>query len=115
MHMKKYVFAVLAAFALPAWAIADEVKGVLTLARVIELAAANAPEVRLSTTRIAEGEAKLAGAQIRTQENPKLDLAAGPRSGTESSADVEVGFEIPFELGSKRSKRVVMAQAGIQR
>ncbi len=116
MQMKKYVFVVLTTLALPVFAIAaDEAKGPLTLARVIELAADNAPEVRLSTTRIAEGEARLAGAQVRTLENPKLDLATGPRNGTESSVDVEAGFEIPFELGSRRSKRIAVAQAGIQR
>jgi cobalt-zinc-cadmium efflux system outer membrane protein len=105
---------VLSLFALPVFA-AAEIKGTLSLTRVIELAAANAPEVRLSITRIAEGEAKLAGAQVRTLENPKLDLAAGPRNGTDSSVDIEVGFEIPFELGSRRSKRVAFAQAGVQR
>lgn len=116
MHMKKYVFAVLTTLALPVVAIAaDEAIGSFTLARVIELAAASAPEVRLSINRIAEGEAKLAGAQLRTLESPKLDLAAGPRNGTDSSVDVEVGLEIPIELGSRRSKRVAVAQAGIQR
>lgn len=116
MQMKKYVFAVLTALALPVLATAAEVdKGVLTLARVIELSAANAPDVRLSTTRIAEGEAKLASARVRTLENPKLDLAAGPRSGPESSVDVEAGFEIPFELGSRREKRIALARAGHQR
>ena len=116
MQMKKYVFAVLTTLALPVFAIAaDETKGSLTLVRVIELAADNAPEVRMSTTRIAEGEAKLAGAQVRALENPKLDLAAGPRNGTDSSVDVEAGFEIPFELGSRRSKRIAVAQAGIRR
>ncbi|HXE96186.1 MAG TPA: TolC family protein [Dongiaceae bacterium] len=116
MNIKKYVFALLSALVLPTLATAaEEVKGALTLARVIEFSAANAPEVRLSTTRIAEGEAKLAGAQVRTLENPKLDLAAGPRNGGESSIDVEAGFEIPIELGSKRSKRVAVARAGIQR
>ena len=115
--MKKYVFAALTTLALPVFAIAaDEAKGgALTLGRVIELAADNAPEVRLSTTRIAESEAKLAGAQVRTLENPKLDLATGLRNGTDSSVDVEAGFEIPFELGSRRSKRIAAAQAGIQR
>ncbi len=82
---------------------------------MIELAAANAPEVRLSTTRIADAEAKLAGAQVRTREDPKMDLAAGPRSGPERSVDAEVGFEIPFDLGSRREKRIAVAQAGIQR
>lgn len=116
MKLKMYVVTALSVLALPAFAAAsDEIKGTLTLSRVIELAAANAPEVRLSTTRIAEGMAKFVGAQVRTLENPKFDLAAGPRNGTSSSVDVEVGFEIPFELGSRRDKRVAVAQAGIQR
>jgi len=101
--------------ALPASVTAADGEGILTLARVIELAAASAPEVRLSTTRVAEAEAKLAGAQARTREDPKMDLAAGPRSGPERSAEVEAGFEIPFELGSRREKRIAVAQAGIQR
>lgn len=116
MQMKKYVFALLSMCALPGLATAaDELKGALTLARVIELSAASAPEVRLSATRIAEEEAKLAGAQVRTLENPKLDLAAGPRNGADSGADVEVGIEIPLELGNRRAKRIAVAQAGIQR
>ena len=90
-------------------------EGDLTLTSVIELAAANAPDVRLSITRVAEGEARLAGAQVRTRENPKMDLATGPRNGPESSVDVEVGFEIPFELGNRREKRIAVAQAGVQR
>ncbi len=117
--MKKkilYVLAVFIVYALRASITAADVgKGTFSLARVIELAAANAPDVRLSTTRAAEGEAKLAGAQVRTRENPTMDLTAGPRNGPESSADVEVGFEIPFELGSRRDKRVAVAQAGLQR
>ena len=111
-----YVLAIVMVCALPMSVIAADVgEGALSLARVIELSAANAPDVRLSSTRIAEGEAKLAGAQVRTLENPKLDVAAGPRNGPESSVDVEVGFEIPFELGSRRNKRIAVAQAGIQR
>ena len=116
MKFKMYVVAALAVFTLPAFtAASDEITGALTLSRVIELAFANAPEVQLSNTRIAEGEAKLAGAQVRTLENPKFDLAAGPRLGNDSSVDVEVGFEVPFELGNLRDKRVALAQAGIQR
>jgi hypothetical protein len=41
----------------------DAGEGILTLARVIELAAANAPEVRVSTTRVAEAEARPAWAR----------------------------------------------------
>lgn len=111
-----YCLAICALCALPvSVTAADAGKEILTLARVIELSAANAPEVRLATTRIAEGEAKLAGAQVRTVENPKMDLAAGPRSGLENSVDVELGLEIPFELGGRRAKRIAVAQAGIER
>lgn len=87
----------------------------LTLARVIELSSASAPDVRLAINRVAEGEAKLTGAQVRTLENPKLELNAGPRTGIENGMDVEIGMEIPVELGSRRSKRVAVAQAGIRR
>lgn len=101
---------------LPTAVIAADLGGEpLTLARVIELSSSGAPDVRLALNRVAEGEAKLAGARVRTLENPKLDLNAGPRTGTESSIDVEVGMEIPIELGSRRSKRVAVAQAGILR
>lgn len=51
MKLNMHFVAVLSVLALPALATAaDEGKGAL---RVIELAAANAPEVRLSTTRTA--------------------------------------------------------------
>jgi cobalt-zinc-cadmium efflux system outer membrane protein len=93
---------------------ADLGQAPLTLMRVIELAS-DAPDVRLAGNRVAEGEAKLAGAQVRTLENPKLEFAAGPRSGIETGVDVEVGVEIPIELGSRRSKRMAVAKAGIQR
>ncbi|HBG05274.1 MAG: transporter [Geobacteraceae bacterium GWC2_58_44] len=94
---------------------ADPGREPLTLARVIELSSASAPDVRLALIRVAEGEANLAGARVRTLENPKLELNAGPRTGTENSIDAEVGIEIPIELGSRRSKRVALAQAGIRR
>jgi outer membrane protein, heavy metal efflux system len=87
----------------------------LSLSRVIELASAQAPDVRLAESRVAEGEARLAKANVVTLDNPKLDLAAGPRSGAESGADVEAGIEIPVELGARRSKRVAVAQAGARR
>jgi len=108
--------AILALCTLPAPAPAAEpAQEPLTLGRVIELSSTSAPGVRLAVTRIAEGEAKLAGAKVRTLENPTLDLSAGPRTGTESSVDLEVGMEIPVEFGSRRDKRIAAALAGIQR
>lgn len=79
----------------------------LTLARVIELAASIGPEVRISKTHVVEEEAKLAGAKVRTIENPKLELAAGPRSGDESSLDTDLALEIPIELWGRRDKRIL--------
>lgn len=105
-----------AACMLPTTVIAADLGRVtLNLARVIELSSGSAPEVRLAGNRVAEEEAKLAGARVRTLENPRFELNAGPRTGIENSIDVEVGMEIPIELGSRRSKRVAVAQAGIRR
>ena len=110
------VLAIIAACTRPTPVIAaDPGREPLTLARVIELSSTIAPDVRLAGNRVAEGEAKLAGAEIRTLENPKLDLNAGPRTGTQNSVDVEVGLEIPIELGNRRGKRIALAKAGIRR
>jgi cobalt-zinc-cadmium efflux system outer membrane protein len=87
----------------------------LTLSRVIDLAGKTAPEVRIAATRIAEEEGKLTGAQVRALENPKLEAALGPRIGLNTTVDVDVGVEIPFERGGKRERRIAAARAGIQR
>jgi cobalt-zinc-cadmium efflux system outer membrane protein len=87
----------------------------LTLSRVIELAGTKSPEVLLAATRIAEEEGRLAGAQVRSLENPRLEAALGPRIGPTTTVDVDVGVEIPFERGGKRDRRVAVARAGILR
>ena len=87
----------------------------LTLSRVIELAGTNAQDVRIAMTRIAEEEGKLTGAQVRALENPKLEAAFGLRIGLDTTVDVDVGVEIPFERGGKRERRIAAARAGIQR
>jgi len=90
-------------------------EGPLTLARVMEMAASAAPEVRASAALVTEGEARLAGAKVRTLENPQLELEAGPRSAEEDSVDFGVGLEIPVELWGRRDKRIAVAEAGLQR
>lgn len=108
--------ALLVAVALPAVGSAAEVgEEPLTLARVMKLAASAAPEVRISATQVTEGEARLAGAKVRTLENPQLELEAGPRSAEEDSVDFGVGLEIPVELWGRRDKRIAVAEAGLQR
>jgi outer membrane protein, heavy metal efflux system len=95
---------------------ASEPVPALTMARVIAIASEHAPEARLASTRIAEEEARVAGAGVRALENPKLSLAAGPRSGGEASGlDTELGLEVPFELRDKRGKRTALAKAALRR
>ena len=88
---------------------------ILTLSRVMELAAGTAPQVRLSTTRVEESEARLAGARVRTLEDPALDLGVGRRNGEELSTDLEVGLELPVEFWGRREKRVALARADLDK
>lgn len=87
----------------------------LTLSRVIELAGTGAPGVRIAATRVAEEEGRLAGAQVRSLENPRLETAVGPRIGERTGLDVDLGVELPIETGGKRDRRVAVARAGIRR
>lgn len=103
-------------FILPCTGSAAEYGGEpLTLERVMELAALAAPEVRVAGTQVAEEEARLAGAKVRTLENPELELEAGPRSAEEDSVDFGVGLEIPVELWGRRDKRIAVGEAALQR
>lgn len=112
--MKRFWFSVLLLIlSIPAPKAAAEIA--LTLDRVLELAASAAPDVRISSTQIEEGEARLAGAKVRTQGNPQLELEAGPRSAEEDDVDFGVGLEIPVELWGRRDKRIAVAEAQLQR
>ncbi len=103
-------------FVLPRSGFAAEYGGEsLTLDRVLELAASAAPEVRVAGTQVAEEEARLAGAKVRTLENPELELEAGPRSTEEDNVDFGVGLEFPVELWGRRDKRIAVGEATLQR
>lgn len=101
--------------ALPAELRAREIGEPLTLERVIALSSQSAPALRLAANSVEEQEAKLDGARVRSLENPKLSLAAGPRSGDGTTLDLEAEIEVPVELGGRREKRVAVAQAGLKR
>jgi cobalt-zinc-cadmium efflux system outer membrane protein len=106
----------LVTFVLPCTGSAVEFGGKpLTRDRVMELAASAAPEVRVARTQVAEEEARLDGAKVRTLENPELELEAGPRSAEEDSVDFGVGLEFPVELWGRRDKRIAVAEAVLQR
>ena len=110
------IFAMAALSLTAATVSASEPTPALTLARVIETASEHAPEARLASTRIAEEEARVAGARVRALENPKLSLAAGPRTGGDDSGlDAELELEVPFELRDKRGKRSELAKAALRR
>lgn len=113
----KHLLVVFVLFALPVFlppSAAGTETVILTLSRVVELAAASSPEVRVAATLVEEEQAKLLGAQVPLLENPAVEAAFGPRFGRESGADFEVGVEVPVEWG-RRGKRVSLAQAGIKR
>lgn len=114
--MKFFLSVVLVICALPAQASVAGMGGApLTFELVMALAASAAPDVRVASTLVAEGEAKLAGAKVRTLENPQLELETGPRSADEDSVDFGVGLEIPVELWGRRDKRIAFAEAELQR
>jgi cobalt-zinc-cadmium efflux system outer membrane protein len=90
-----------------------EAQDPLTLEQVLHLARDRAPLVAVARARVAEAEARLAGTRLRLQDNPRLDLAAGPRSG--GGTDLDVGVEQQFEPAGSRSARIAAAQAAVDR
>lgn len=114
MTMKISTLLFFAAFALPLPAIGADLRQTFSLDRIIELATSNAPEARLAATNIAEEEARLAGAQVLAMQNPKLETALGPRTGSGTGVDAEIALEVPLEFG-RRDKRIAVARAGIER
>lgn len=90
-----------------------QAQGSLTIEQVLILAREKAPAVAIARARIAEAEARLAGAGIRLQDNPSIDVAAGPRTG--GSTDVDIGIGQQFEARGSRAARIAAAQAAVER
>ncbi len=87
----------------------------LTRARVIELARAKAPAVRLAESRVAESRGALVGARVLLPENPALEIEAGPRLSGEHTTDIDAFLAVPLPLGGRRDKRIASAEAQIDR
>jgi len=85
----------------------------LTVARVVELAGARAPEVLIAQTRVLEARGRLAGARVLVQENPAIDGVANSNRRFERRSELEL--TLPIELGIRRSKRMGVARADVQR
>jgi cobalt-zinc-cadmium efflux system outer membrane protein len=85
----------------------------LTAARVVELAGTRAPEVLIAQTRVLEARGRLAGARALVQENPAIEGVANSDRRFERRSELE--FTLPIELGIRRSKRIAVARAEMQR
>lgn len=85
----------------------------LTAARVAELAGTRAPEVLIAQTRVLEARGRLAGARTLVQQNPTIDAVANSDRRFERRSELEL--TLPIELGIRRSKRMGVARAEVQR
>ena len=86
----------------------------LTLSEVLARARERAPEIVSARLAVEEARGRLAGASLRFQTNPDIDLAVGNRTGTNTrSADIELGIGQTFEPAARRAARVAGANAAI--
>lgn len=86
----------------------------MTLAEVLARARAQAPQVVSARLAVEEARGRLAGASLRFQANPELDVSLGNRQGPDTRfTDFEIGYEQRYEPGSRRSARVAAAEAAI--
>jgi cobalt-zinc-cadmium efflux system outer membrane protein len=70
----------------------------------------------VARARIAEAEAGLLDPSARFRDNPALEVAAGPRTGSGGRfADVGVGFSQQFDTGGQRRARIAAAGAAVER
>ena len=88
--------------------------GPMTLEDVLARAREQSPQIVSARLALDEARARLAGASIRYQANPQLDVAVGNRNGPDTRfIDFELGVGQVFEPGSRRSARIAGANAAI--
>lgn len=88
----------------------------LTYQDALQMARRRAPSILLAQDRIAEARGRLKGASVLFQQNPELELAAGPRrSAINPTTDAEFGISQGFELGGRRGSRIAGARAEVDR
>ena len=86
----------------------------MTLADVLARAREQSPQIVSARLALDEARARLAGASVRYQANPQLDVAVGNRNGPDTRfTDFELGVGQVFEPGSRRSARIAGANAAI--
>ena len=86
----------------------------LTMADVLSRARARAPEIVSARLAIEEARGRLAGASLRVQANPEVDIGIGSRQGGNArSTALEFGVAQTFEPARRRSARMAGASAGL--
>ena len=90
--------------------------GELTLPQALNIARQRAPVILAARDQVEEVRGRLAGARILFQQNPAIDLSAGPRRLPGGNVtDYEIGASQAVELGGKRRSRIAGAQADLDR
>jgi cobalt-zinc-cadmium efflux system outer membrane protein len=97
--------------------VSAESQTVLTVDRVLDLAARQNPEVLLARARIGQAEGSLITARSRLATNPEVDLFLGSRDNTGGGRSAEYEFSLlqKFEIGGQRGHRVAAATAGVEK
>src|SRR5688572_11695614 len=89
---------------------------VLTLQETIDRAREQTGALVVARARTAEAEAGVIDALARFRDNPVLEGAAGPRTGSGTrGVDVEFGVSQQFETGGQRQARTAGARAAVDR
>ena len=87
---------------------------VLTLQETIGRAHEQAGAVAIARARIVEAEAGVIDASARFRDNPLIEGAAGPPTGSgRRGADVELAVTQQFETGGQRLSRIAGARAAV--
>ena len=85
----------------------------LTAERVVALARARAPQVRVAESRVLEARGRLAGAKALGQENPTIEGVAGTKDGFERRTQWEL--TVPVGVGLSWAGRNGVAGAELER
>lgn len=81
--------------------------------QVLQMAYANAPELKAAQGNIAVAKARV-DASDDWRSNPTLSVSSGPRFGDNTSVDVMVGLEMPIVFGGVLDSRAGAASAAEQ-
>ncbi len=86
-----------------------------TLADVLARARAQAPQIVSARLAVEEARGHVAGASVRQQSNPDLNLQLGYRNGERGRfADLQVGVRQTLDPGSRRDARIDAANALVE-